>query len=396
MVFFDSSLIPSFPNVYTLVPTIGAALIILCGDKNTLIGYILSSRLLRWIGLISYSAYLWHQPILAFLRLYPNEISQNSIAVIVTVVILPLSFISYYFVEQPFRDRKRFSRQQIFTLAAVATLITFIAALFFIRTSNNRSLMVDQENDTYLSDLRKYGNWEYVSKDYFKLVSKKKTFSNDTSKYRGRIALIGDSFAQDLYNIIREGRYLTDWDLCVHYIYARCQIYMADEDRLQFIGAADRQACTNANHIKYALPLIREANIILLSSNWRSWAIERLPITLQRLNLTKEQQVYIFGPKHMGKINPMLYVNKPKSFRLKQHQYPKVEVLRINELLEKTIDKSIFVNMQKLICKGLNGTCPIFTPEGKLMSYDGAHLTKFGALHVGKILFQTDPLKKLI
>ena len=396
VVFFNNSVIPLFPNVYTLIPTNGAALIILYGHKHTCIGSILCSRLLRWIGLISYSAYLWHQPILAFLRLYPNEISQNSISLIVIIVVFPLSCVSYYFVEQPFRDKKRFSRKKIFKFAAVATCITFIAALFFIRASINRSLMADQENDTYLFDLRQDKIWDSLSRDAFMLGSKKKTFSNDTSKYRGRIALIGDSFARDLYNIIREGRYLTDWDICVHFIYARCQIYMADEDRLQFIEAKFHQTCRNGYHIKHALPIIRKANIILLSSNWTSWAVERLPITLQRLNLTKEHQVYIFGPKHMGKINPMRYVKKSKSFRLNQYQYPDVGVLRVNELLEKTIDKSIFVNMQKLVCMGSNGTCRIFTPKGKLISYDGEHLTQFGALHVGKFLFQIDPLKKWI
>ena len=368
---------------------------ILCGDKNTLIGYILSGRLLRWIGLISYSAYLWHQPILAFLRLYPNEISQNSISVIVIIVVSPLSFVGYYLVEQPFRDRKRFSRQQIFTFAGVATLITFIAALFFIRTSNNRSLMVDQENDTYLPDLRKYGHWEYVVRDFDALAAKKKIFSNQTSKYKGRAVLIGDSFAQDFYNMIIEGKHLSDWDFLVYFVYSRCQIYMADEDRLKFIEAKHHQTCRNGNHIKYALPIILQAKIVFLVSNWYIWSAERLPITLQRLNLTKEQQVFVVGPKHLGKVNPILYVNQSKAYRLKQYQHPKIEVVQVNRVLEKIIDKSIYVNMQKLICKGLNETCALFTPEGKLISHDGAHLTKHGARYVGDILFQNKPLNKL-
>ena len=395
VIFFDSSLIPPFPNVYTLIPTCGSALIILCADKNTFIGYILSMRLLRWIGLISYSAYLWHQPILAFLRLYPNEFLDNSISLIVILVVFPLSFLSYYFIEQPFRDKKRFSRQQIFSFAALATLITLFLALFLIRTANTRSLAINQGNDTYLADLRKYGNWEYVVRDFDALAAKKKTFSNPPSKYKGRAVLIGDSFAQDFYNMIIEGKHLTNWDFLVHFVYSRCQIYMADENRLQFIEARHHQTCIKGNHIKNALPIIRQANVIFLVSNWYIWSAQRLPITLQRLNLTKEQQVFVVGPKHFGKVNPILYVNRSKTFRLKQYQYPKIEVLQINELLEKTVDKSIYVNMQKLICKGLNQTCPLFTPEGKLISHDGAHLTKHGARYVGDILFKNKPLNKL-
>ncbi len=176
VVFFDNRSIPPFPNLYTLIPTCGAALIILCGEKTTLIGYLLSARLLRWIGLISYSAYLWHQPLLAFLRLYPNQISQNSIALIVISVVFPLSFLSYYFVEQPFRDKKRFSRQQIFLFAGLATLVTLMIAIFLIRTANNRSLIMNQGDDEYLSDLKKYGHPEYVVREFDALAAKKKTF----------------------------------------------------------------------------------------------------------------------------------------------------------------------------------------------------------------------------
>jgi hypothetical protein len=69
--------------------------------------------------------------------------------------------------------------------------------------------------------------------------------------------------------------------------------------------------------------------------------------------------------------------------------------MEINQLLEKTIDKSIFVNVQKMICTGYNQTCPLFTPQGKLISHDGAHLTKFGAQYIGNIIFNKKPLNKL-
>jgi hypothetical protein len=103
----------------------------------------------------------------------------------------------------------------------------------------------------------------------------------------------------------------------------------------------------------------------------------------------------VIGRKHFGKVNPMLYVNKSKSFRIKQYQYPKAEVIHVNQLLEKILDPSIYVNTQKLICTGLNETCALFTPEGKLISHDGAHLTKYGAHYVGNILFKNKPLNKL-
>ncbi len=393
VVFFDNRLIPPFPNIYTLIPTIGAALIILCGEKNTLVGYLLSTRLLRWIGLISYSAYLWHQPLLAFLRLHST--SQFLTIIIVISAVLPLSIFSYFFVEQPFRDKKRFSQKQIFLMAGLSTIITLIIALFLIKTADNRSLLMNKGDDSYLSDLKKYGNWQYVVRDFDKLAARKKTFSNKTSKLNRRIILIGDSFAQDFYNMIIEGKHLNNSEFYAYFVYSRCQIYLGNEDRRKFIEAKHKQTCTNANDIKYVLPIIRQANIIFLASNWYLWSAQRLPNTLKLLNLTQQQQIFVIGPKHLGKVNPMLYVNKSLKFRLKQYQYPKSEVIQVNQLLEKTIDKSIFVNMQKMICTGFNQTCPLFTPDGKLISHDGAHLTKYGARYVGNILFKNKPLNKL-
>ena len=395
VVFFDNRTVPPFPNCYTLVPTCGASLIILFGDKTTIVGYLLSTRPLRWIGLISYSAYLWHQPLLAFLRLQSNYTPHMSTIIIVISLVLPLSVFGYFCVEQPFRNKQRFSRKLIFVMAGLASVITFVIASILIQTAHNRSLTVNKsDGDSYLSDLRKYGHWQYVVRD-FNALARKKTFSNRTTTLNKRAVLIGDSFAQDFYNMIIENKHLIKYEIRVYYVYSRCQIYLGSEDRRQFIEAKHKQTCTNANDIKYALPLIRQADVVMLASNWYEWSAQRLPMTLKLLNLTKQQQIFVIGPKHFGIVNPNLYVNKSTEFRIKQYQHPKIEPVKVNNLLVKTIDKSIFVNVQKMICTGFNQTCPLFTRDGKLISHDGAHLTRYGARFVGNVIFKKKPLNNL-
>jgi hypothetical protein len=395
VVFFDNRVVPPFPNIYTLIPTCGATLIILFGEKTTLVGYFLSNRLLQGIGLISYSAYLWHQPLLAFIRLHSTQTSSNSLMIVVVCAVFLLSILSYFFVEQPFRNKNRFSRKEIFLMSGLSTIITLILALFLIKTADNRSLLMTKDADAYLYDLRYYGNGGYVTRDFFALAAKRKTFSNKNSTINRRIMLIGDSYSQDLYNMIIEGKHLIDYEICVYYIASPCHIYLGNEDRLKSIAAIHKQLCANAYNIKYVLPMIRQANYIILASIWYLWSAQRLPTTLKFLNVTKEQQIFVIGPKNFGKVNPMLYVNKSKEFRIKQFQYPKSEVIQVNQLFEKTIDKSMFVNVEKMICTGFNQTCPLFTPQGKLISYDGLHLTKYGARYVGDIIFNNKPLNRL-
>ncbi|CAF4673269.1 unnamed protein product, partial [Rotaria socialis] len=356
---------------------------------------LLSTRFLRWTGLISYSAYLWHQPLLAFVRLRSKESPTFSTILIVIGAIPLLSALSYFFIEQPFRNKQRFSQRIIFCAAGIATIVTLMLALFLIRTADNRSMIMNNGDDSYLPDLKKYGNWKYVARVLEDKTKSKTPFSNATIKSKRRIVLIGDSFALDLYNMIIEGKHLLKYEIRVFHLSVRCQIYIGPEDRLRLIEARHRHLCTNAHDIKYALPLVRQANIIILASFWKEWSARRLPSTLKLLNLTKQQQLFVIGAKNFGKVNPALYVNKSMECRLKQYQNSPAEDLKINQLLEKTIDKSIFVNMQKMVCTGRNVTCSLFTRDGKLISYDGVHLTKFGALHIGNIIFKNKPLNRL-
>ena len=47
-----------FPSVYTLLPVLGATMLVLFADSKTLVAKILSAKAVVWLGLISYSAYL--------------------------------------------------------------------------------------------------------------------------------------------------------------------------------------------------------------------------------------------------------------------------------------------------------------------------------------------------
>ena len=93
-----------WPGGWTLVPVTGAMLILLFGEEKSLTRTILKLVPLRFIGLISYSAYLWHQPILSFLGI-KNILPADGISLLfVFAIILIVSFLSWKLVEQPFRN----------------------------------------------------------------------------------------------------------------------------------------------------------------------------------------------------------------------------------------------------------------------------------------------------
>lgn len=118
-----------FPSLYALLPTIGAALIILFADSKTMVGKLLGSKPLVAIGLISYSAYLWHQPIFAFAR-YRSLEEPNEILVFTLIVsTLSIAYLSWKYVESPFRSTATVGRRQIFLFGALGSVLFIIIGL---------------------------------------------------------------------------------------------------------------------------------------------------------------------------------------------------------------------------------------------------------------------------
>lgn len=111
-----------FPGIAALAPCLGAASIILSGiqaDGNPpFASRLLSSRPLVFIGLISYSLYLWHWPILVFYRSIgwqARELPQIPVWGLLLVILL-VSMFSWRFIEKPFRNLRGLQSQKLQTI----------------------------------------------------------------------------------------------------------------------------------------------------------------------------------------------------------------------------------------------------------------------------------------
>jgi peptidoglycan/LPS O-acetylase OafA/YrhL len=115
-----------FPGISALLPCMGAALIIYTGrERNTLVSKILSTKGLVWIGLISYSLYLWHWPILVYAR-YMLQAKLSYIELFALLLgILSISVVSYNFIEIPFRKSSKKMRIAVFSI--LGTIIALLS-----------------------------------------------------------------------------------------------------------------------------------------------------------------------------------------------------------------------------------------------------------------------------
>lgn len=112
---FDSN--TPFPGLYTLIPVAGTVLVIAFASASNWTGKFLSTKYLVGIGLISYSAYLWHQPVFAFIRLRSFEHPSHFVFSLGAAVSLVLAYISWRFVEQPTRTAS-VRQNKIFLISA--------------------------------------------------------------------------------------------------------------------------------------------------------------------------------------------------------------------------------------------------------------------------------------
>ena len=116
-----------FPSVYTLVPVLGVVLLILYATQETIVSKLLRTKIFVGIGLISYSAYLWHQPLFAYTRVLTNQISlEIEIRTILIIITFTLAYLSWKFIENPFRIKSAFSRCSILGMSFAVILVIIL------------------------------------------------------------------------------------------------------------------------------------------------------------------------------------------------------------------------------------------------------------------------------
>ncbi|MEJ1165498.1 acyltransferase family protein [Variovorax sp. CCNWLW186] len=95
----------AFPGWWALLPTLGAVSCIAAGPTGFLNKYLLSNRVMVWIGLISYPLYLWHWPLLAYARILSDGMPSLPVRAGAVVASVVLAWLTYRFVERYTRTR---------------------------------------------------------------------------------------------------------------------------------------------------------------------------------------------------------------------------------------------------------------------------------------------------
>tara|TARA_B100000795_G_scaffold10935_1_gene7655 strand:- start:49 stop:2088 length:2040 start_codon:yes stop_codon:yes gene_type:complete len=218
IIFLDSKTV--FPGYVALLPTIGTVLLITFCRKGTTLYKVFTIKYLINLGLISYSLYLWHQPILAFVKFYLlNEFSLYHKLFIILISII-ISYLSWKYFESPFRNKQKISNKNLLLFLCLPIIIFFSTWGYVVKFSNLDNIYTSKPKQ-FIGGKKV----EYFESKFDIQINSKNVFYDaikpKNSKANIKVLVIGDSHAQG-YNLMGEyyaDKYQIEWH---SYIYTGC------------------------------------------------------------------------------------------------------------------------------------------------------------------------------
>jgi peptidoglycan/LPS O-acetylase OafA/YrhL len=195
-----------FPGLMALFPCAGSALLIFAGqNRNGLATRLLSSKPFVGLGLISYSVYLWHWPLITFAK-YGHFTGPWSSAGVLAAS-LCLGILSWRFIEQPFRVPGFMSPKQVYISWAVSSLMVLAIGFAIVRHDGlpgrfdnlSSSILAHKQTSAVAQDRAGGGQKGKFTSDDFDFLSAP-VYGNATAQ--PSFALWGDSFANALRPLV--------------------------------------------------------------------------------------------------------------------------------------------------------------------------------------------------
>ena len=293
---------------------------------------------------------------------------------------LVLAALTWRFVERPFRDRTVIGAKHLLGYGLTASL--GLLALVGVAPYLARGV------DGYPEHLAQFvvtldARTDYVERGFDAL--NQANFQDDGRK---KLLLIGNSFGQDFYNVIHEAGAFKDHQIVTRRFLSICQIYLGDEDVAPLIAPFDK-SCAKRLQAEDLRGIAAQADVVVFAFSWRPWSGDRIAETVANFGFRDDQRVLVIGRKQLGRFNPRSFLSmKPESWQGIRNR-PIPEQTTTNAAMKRGVPPAMFVDTQGVLC-GDRPDCPLFTPEGALISFDGNHLTQAGARYLGARLFR-DP-----
>ena len=377
--FYDSH--PT-PNLKTLIPLLGASLIIFFYKKEGFLNKLFINKFAIGIGLISYSLYLFHYPIFAFVRSLrlATGIFEFSIVAFITFA---LSILSYFFIEKPFRNPRLINDRTFLKILSLFFLVILSISVLVIKKDGFKDRFPGTDNFSldYQNYLREVSILKYeIGVPKFKDELKK------------NILIVGDSHGRDTFNAFKLNENLFDnYEFSIIHTEIKCLNTIKNNFKI-----------CNRYMTNLQKKIFLAADVIILSSSYSEEDLSKIDTTIKNL-ISFNKIIIIFSNKPGFYFeNYQTYVDQ---FFIKEKKLPEGSDLidmkkkyfnsiddksKRNNIILKKISKKYdlkFFETSELICDYKDRVCEFITPDKQKILFDDFHYSVDGARYIGKKIF---------
>ena len=406
--FFENEFL--HPSLITLIPVFGTVLIIKYSAQSNL-KILFSGKIIVFIGLISYSIYLWHYPLIYFNEFLDLKISKINLIFLTFVI----STLSYFVIEKPFRNRKILKKVKFYSLLSLLFLIIFSLNFFYYK---NNYFLNDQKHTNFVlknlygeehKSLMRYESGFYLREieSFFKKIDSfdknKKNYDKNhfTNSDKKKYLIIGNSFGRDLFKTL----YLAypQHEISYQNLSIACIKYFSEKNSFKEIYKKYRVAKCFKKKMDRTKNLLQKSDFIILSSRYSNEDLENLELIIKNLS-TFKKKIFItsHGPLFkitnirrdfsLTEIDKFIYTNnrRPNQKELinlekKYFSYNYNKTNIINTKIKNVADKMNipYLSRHQLICNDDKLRCNIINKDNEKLFFDYGHFTLAGMLDIG-------------
>jgi len=375
----------SFGVFFSAVPCLSAAALIqLHAQYDTTVRRILSTPPLVQLGLISYSLYLWHWPLFVFFgRATLQDVSLAEYGGLIAAAVA-LAFVSWRYVEQPFRNPRGLERRQVFLVMGisfagiaalgVAAVVTAGLPIRFSPAAQRAYAYLDGGTAPTLTAPFNADGCVATDDGRFPF---EKCFRVSSTK--PNIVLWGDSHARNYLVGLRDRARVENFNL-IRVTYSACVPAVYDSNATPDCAAFNRSVFSRLD--RHITAVIMAAQLFTKPDSMgpmqRTAALlvhERIRVIVVGAALAYKQAVPLYVARSVTTEDPALLDSRGKM----RASFAETEA-RVRRAFA-TLPGVTFVSVYRTVCH--NGRCPMTIGAGIPMQFDEAHTTAEGSRFLG-------------
>lgn len=386
------------PSITSSLPVIGTVLIIIFSNRLSVCYNFFTAKFMVFIGLISYSLYLWHFPIFSIAKIISPSEMTNMFKLFLITISFGISIFSYYFIEQPFRNQKIISAKIFYYIIFVTYIFLIFSTFVFTRYGSLKKehIFLNIENN---NEKLRLVWWE-------KIIENKSV--NFTDSKNIKLLIIGNSHARDLLHA-----FVLNQELFPHYEFAifDTQIDCFMENIKGKYDAKCKYLYEKIDNEKIVSDFHKnliKSDYIILSTEWSLNDILKIEEAIlpyfnsrgKKVVITSNTPKFFFNMKKTPFTFLDIMLRNIKNVNLDKKTINDIDgshyksrsrdIIKLNDWLEEIALRNDigFLRKEDFMCDKILSTCYSITPDGYKVFWDNSHYTLEGARYLGRKIFE--------